>query len=441
MQDSSVQSVESENIKEFDVKGSKQGWWVSILATFLLVVIIVLLAASAWYGMHAPVKPWRVSDAVFGISLLAYAAVGWLITVRLSNNSLGWIYLIMLVIGGLGALSEEFALRASQSGPDSSVALWLIAATWLTYLAYFMLNGPAFILFPDGRYPGKIFRWVLWGLASLFVISGLISIVSAEMICVRRVDETGSACLRFVENPLGLVRYAGLRDGVEALISVVLILALGISLAAIVVRYWKSSGEVRQQIKWVAWIAGVSAPILLVYYGGQVLGIIPGNEWSELPYFLVLSVGMPVAIGIAIFKHHLYDIDRIISRTAAYTLITILLAAVYFGVVTLTQRILPVKSQLDIVLSTLVVAALFNPLRRFVQSAVDRRFYRRKYDAERVLAEFGTTARDELDIDNLVGVLLNVVEETMQPKKVSLWLMDFNGMGHETDLQGNENPM
>ena len=197
-----------------------------------------------------------------------------------------------------------------------------------------------------------------------------------------------------------------------------------ISFIGIVVRYRQSTGEIRQQIKWVAWVA--SAGILLML-GVTLIEDVVGislNDWVGVLTFMMITVGLPVAIGVAIFKYRLYDIDRIISRTAAYALVVGILAAVFVMSVTLTQQLLPIESQFGVVASTLVVAALFNPLRRRVQSVVERRFNRSKYDAQRVLDELSIQLREDVDLEPLLAAPLSATQETMQPSYVSLWVRE-----------------
>jgi hypothetical protein len=201
-------------------------------------------------------------------------------------------------------------------------------------------------------------------------------------------------------------------------------------------RYRHSGGEVRQQIKWIA-LAGSFVGMLL----STVLGVIIVSEvmggsggitplWLQILLFvMVLSfTGVPVAIGFAVLKYRLYDIDLLINRTLVYGSLTVSLAVVYFGGVTVTQAIFRAltgqeeQPQLAVVVSTLVIAALFNPLRRRIQSIIDRRFYRHRYDAAKTLEAFSTKLRDETNLEALNNELVGVVRETMQPAHVSLWL-------------------
>ncbi|MFN2152780.1 MAG: hypothetical protein ACK2T5_14345, partial [Anaerolineales bacterium] len=189
------------------------------------------------------------------------------------------------------------------------------------------------------------------------------------------------------------------------------------------VRFHRARGVEREQIKWLFYAAAVFA---LFYLPSFI-----GNTYSENDnlWNMLLPIGMstfPIAIGIAILRYRLYDIDIIIRKTLQYAILTGLLALVYFGNVillqSLTENLFGEQSPLVIVLSTLAIAALFNPLRSRIQDFIDRRFYRKKYDAEQALAQFAATARDEVDMDQLNAALLQVVEQTMQPESVSLWL-------------------
>ena len=353
--------------------------------------------------------------------MLAFPLVGWLIAVRLPRNPLGWIFLAFPLFLALGALSEELGLRAASEGSDSVAARLLIVGAWFQFLGYWLLIGPAILLFPDGKIPGNRFRWALWGLAALLLVWGAAYAIGTEAVCVARFDGSIASCIDSVENPLGLIAGTSLDEAVDALPSIIFVFTLGTSVAAVVLRYLRSTGDTRQQIKWVAWTAaaGLLTNLGLVF-SQEVLGFAT-SDWIEVLAFLPIIVGLPVAVGVAILRYRLYDIDRIISRTAAYAVIVTVLAAVYVVSVTVIQRLLPVQNQLGIVASTLVVAALFNPLRWRVQNAVDRRFNRSRYDAIRVLDEFSSQLRDDVDLEQMQVALLSAAQETMQPSYLSLW--------------------
>ncbi len=265
-------------------------------------------------------------------------------------------------------------------------------------------------------------------MALMFIAAAAYS-VSAEPVCVERLDS--SSCTRTVPNPIGLVQVDGLRQGVSTALIITMLVGAGVWLAGLFARYRHSTREVRQQIKWVAWVMAVGVPLIVVFYGGQELFGFPSlGQWNDVLWIAVVSIGGPIAIGIAIFRYRLYEIDRLISRNTTYTLVAAVLAIVYAGGVALTQQVLPVQNQFGIVVSTLAVAALFNPLRRRVQNSVDRRFNRSRYDAQRVLEEFSAGLRDGVDLEQMQGAVLQVARETLQPLHLSLWVRE-----RETEVQ------
>jgi hypothetical protein len=235
-----------------------------------------------------------------------------------------------------------------------------------------------------------------------------------------------------IRNPFGLEKYPWVAD---ATLDVVLLLPLCILVSAVslVLRFLRSGGEEREQIKWLAFAASILGFGFFSY-------VIPANILPDdaggvdrlwvnlLEDAVTLSfAGVPVAVGIAILRYRLFDIDIIIRRTLVYSVLTLMLGLVYIGCILLSRTLIaPLTggSELAIVASTLAIAALFNPLRRHIQKVIDKRFYRRKYDAAKVLAAFGTTVRDETDLDALTNQMLRVVDETMQPEHVSLWLRE-----------------
>jgi hypothetical protein len=220
-----------------------------------------------------------------------------------------------------------------------------------------------------------------------------------------------------------------------------------------VLRFRRSRGEVRQQIKWVAFVASFSGLLYLIAIISQLVFVLNISEsggsiprfpwWAEVLFSVAVLgfAGVPVAIGFAVLKYRLYDIDVVINRTLVYGSLTAMLVALYFGSVAATQTILRAltgqteQPQLAVVISTLVIAALFNPLRRRIQSFIDRRFYRRKYDARKTLEAFSARLREETDLETLNSDLADVIRETMQPAHVSLWLRpDRPPRGEQADL-------
>nr|MBA3388371.1 hypothetical protein [Rubrobacter sp.] len=267
------------------------------------------------------------------------------------------------------------------------------------------------LLFPDGRLPSPRWRPVAWcaGLG----IAGFVASYALEA------------------GPLGdipqIVNPYGVDSPVLRIVGVATAVVAGGSMApsavSLIVRMRRAGSEQRQQIKWLAYGGAVVVGTIVV--AGSI------SIWSVPISIAIISVallGLPVFTGIAIVRYRLYDIDVVINLTLVYALLSATLAVVYFGGIVLSQRVFAGLTgqeklpQLAIVASTLVIAALFNPLRRRIQSFIDRRFYRRKYDAAKILETFSTRLRDETDLDSLNAELITVVRETMQPEHVSLWL-------------------
>ncbi len=397
--------------------------WTSAGATILLVLVLSTYSLIALFTLRSPVQPVNAAEVFFTTFLLTFPLVGWLIAIRLPRNPLGWIFLGFPLFLAVGALVEDLGLRAALEGSDAAASLLIIGA-WIQFLGYWLLIGPAILLFPDGKIPGKRFRVALWGSAALVLVWGVVYAFGAETVCVARFTGTITPCIDSVENPLALIAFANMNIGVNALSNIIFAFTLGTSVTAVVARYLRSTGDTRQQIKWVAWAVGVGLLTTLGLVIGQTVLGLPTATWIEVLAFLPILIGLPATVGIAIFRYRLYDIDRIVSRTAAYAMIVAVLAAVYVVSVTLIQRLLPVQSQFGIVVSTLVVAGLFNPVRWRVQNAVDRRFNRSRYDASRVLDEFSSRLRDDIDLEQMQLALLSAAQETMEPSYISLWVRE-----------------
>jgi hypothetical protein len=318
----------------------------------------------------------------------------------------------LLLIYGLGAVG--WSGRIEWASPAQ--AQW-IAAAFTVY--FYALALPALIAmifyFPNGHaYPLRLRGWLPWLLLTLSVVGVFASLASAQ--------------LSGIPNPL----YAPVFEPVTSLFGAVYPLALLAALVTVVLRYRHGGVRERQQLKWVVWFGTVVTGLSLLV--GLIPQMVIRSEFgASIAAFLRVVVFISwqsfaaIAFGIAILRHQLWDIDIIIRRTLVYTALTALLTLVYFASVVLLQRLFGAltgvaQSPLAIVVSTLAIAALFTPLRRRIQGIIDRRFYRKKYDAQQVLAQFALTARDETGLDALTGELVRVVQETMQPEWVSVWL-------------------
>jgi hypothetical protein len=227
-----------------------------------------------------------------------------------------------------------------------------------------------------------------------------------------------------IRNPLGI---EGLPDGYKPVQTIMFALLFVAAVSTLGLRLRLSRGIEHQQIKWPAFIAVMAAGGSILYDTAisEAIGL-RWLEWAGYVGLIAALVCFPISIGIAIVRYRLYEIDTLINRTLVYALLTAILAAVYFGAVVLLQRVFVAltgqQSTLAVVASTLLIAALFTPLRRRIQSFIDRRFYRRKYDARKTLEAFSAKLRNDSDLDALSDDLVSVVRETMQPEHVSLWL-------------------
>jgi hypothetical protein len=392
------------------------------LAWSLCALFLVLAALSLWLvalnHSHPNIPtyaPWL--DNTLGA--LSYAPVGALVASRRPDNPIGWLVCLYGLVISLSYFSAEYAIYALLAEPGSlpvaEALVWVLS--WILPVIIVLSIFPL-LLFPTGRLPSRRWRWLAWLTAAWM----LLTVVTGAFASGALLDVLGP-----IENPLGIDGLTGVYATLLLFVSPLLTAAAAFSLF---VRLRRAVGVERQQIKWFAYaaVATVSASTL----ANVIPRVIDTPLWFKRAGF-VLNVAfvpaIPVSIGIAILRYHLYDIDIIINRTLVYGSLTATLLAVYFGGVATTQAIFRTitgheeQPQLAIVVSTLVIAALFNPLRRRIQSFIDRRFYRSKYDARKTLEAFSAKLREETDLDALSGDLVGVVRETMQPAHVSLWLL------------------
>jgi uncharacterized membrane protein YhdT len=348
-----------------------------------------------------------------------YPTVGAIVASRRPQNPVGWLLCLNGLVISIGYFCAEYAIYALLAQPDSLPAgeamVWIVS--WILPI----LNGLMvfyILLFPTGRLPSRRWRWLGW-LTVIYVVVGVIlaAFSSGALLGI----------LGPIQNPLGIEGFSNIYYK-ALLFTMASLLTLAAALA-VFIRLRRAIGVERQQIKWFAYaaVATVSAATLAYI----IPRVIDTPLWFERVGFalnIAFIPAIPIAIGIAILRYRLYDIDILINRTLVYGSLTLMLGLVYFGGVTATQVVFTAltgqeeQPQLTIVVSTLVIAALFTPLRRRIQSFIDRRFYRRKYDARKTLEAFSAQLRDETDLNALSEDLVGVVRETMQPAHVSLWL-------------------
>ncbi len=423
----------SQNIAVLNKIFSKKGW-TSALASALLGMVMISLTFFTWTELSTFEETINLSDVIFPVMLVPFSIVGWLIAINKPHNPLGWIYLTYPLIIGVGVSIDELAITRARTTTDFPIAILLMLGSWITFVGYWLFIGPGILLFPDGQAPNKRFGWALWVLAALMQVWVFILAFGTDSLCVAPFGEVPIPCQQSVQNPLSFfashVQYSALDNYLDAWF----LLTVGTSLSAVFVRYRESAGDVRQQVKWVAWMAAASLVVVIgIFLMQDVLGLIPSN-WGDLAMFAPVAVGLPLTIGVAIFRYRLYDIDRLISRTLSYSLLTGALLAIYFGSVAVFQRFLPTDAPIATVISTLTIAALFNPLRIRIQRVIDSRFYRRRYDAEKLLDAFAAAVRDEIDLNSLTAEILKAIHNSMQPEKMSLWIFEDYVIDSGTDF-------
>jgi hypothetical protein len=394
------------------VKGRTASW----LARGTCALALVLIAASFGLAILA-----RASFAELGLPLIwvSSAVVGGLIASRLPGNLVGWLFLGGSLGSAIRGFGESYAAYSALAEPDSlplTEAMLVLSSLFAgvgSVLTFILLP----LYFPNGKPVTPRWNLVAW-----------VALILLPVLTFLNTFAPGGVEGSGYPNPLVL---EALRPVEEAFGPFLLSMYIGLIFAAaasLVVRFRRSIGVERQQLKWFTYAAAF-IPVWFVL-NSPIERAFP-NLFALLDALVI--TGVPVAAGIAILRYRLYDIDRIINRTLVYAALTAVLAAVYLGGVVVLQYALRAltggESQLAVVATTLAIAALFSPLRRRVQAFVDRRFYRRKYDAERVLAGFSATLRDETDLRTLNADLVGVVRETVQPAHVSLWLRMPTGNG------------
>ena len=388
--------------------GSPRAW-----AWALGALAVLSFAAAIPLSLLSHQLDSGVIAAVIGVPC---AAVGIVVTRRQRENPLGWLFLVIGVCLFLSTVGADYALLAYRLGhrlPFGQVALAL-DQLWGPSLVLFTV---AILLFPDGRLPSRFWRgalrvYVVWFAAMLAATGAALGgALAAHPV---RVDNNGG--LVALDYP------AGWYNAVQGLLILVL---LGLSLAFIArqaLSWRRATGERRQQLKWLASGATISIVCLFLAASSNSSGNGP-TLWGVLGTLAWMGVAaLPVSIGVAILKYRLYEIDRIISRTLAYAIVTGLLVGVYAGLVLLATQVLRFHSTVAVAGSTLVAAALFSPVRRRVQRTVDRRFNRARYNAERTVTAFAARLQDTVDPDAVRADLAGVVHAAVEPTHVSVWL-------------------
>ena len=387
------------------------------LAACLLVVVLgvadLMLTVVHENGVGSGVDPTHLlGTAGFVFSSLAFAVMGTLVIARQPSNRIGWVMLMFGPILELQSFTSDYPIMAVLSPhhvlPLRTWSNWMSAWSFdpLIYALFLLL-----MLFPTGRLISPRLRPVIWiGTGATFALTLL------DMF-QRGLMRNGS--INAWANPAGLVT---LPEAVYRVMVIAGVLAVFAAALCVLRRLWVARGVERQQLKWFSY----AIVALLIIFVGDVIT----NRFSGIQGLLLMItvIAVPVSMAIAILRYRLYDIDLLINRTLVYGSLTVVLAGLYVGQIiafqALFRAITGQQSDIAVAISTLVIAAAFNPLRHRVQDLIARTFYRRKYNAAQVLAAFGATCRDETDLGRLHRRLVSVVQETLQPEHVSLWLRD-----------------
>jgi len=393
---------------------------VGVCATYLLERSAGLREEAGLIGI--------IETALLNVGLGAFAVVGALLLLKRPANPIGWImvaiaFMLSVCLPG-GFYATYVVLTRGQPDALAVFGAWIFNCFWFVLLALTFVYLP--LLFPDGRLLSR--RWL--PVAVLAGIPPMIIVLRRALVDTIPVNEAPG---HRIDNPIGIEGLGGVENlplnGVlNAIFAVGFAIGFAGVVASVVVRFRRSRGLERQQMKWF------SSAIVVLLGGSLIFNAasgLTGMRWLEDVGFVFSMVGLaslPATVGIAILRYRLYGIDLIINRALVYGALTAMLVVLYFGGIVLLQRVFGIltdageKSTLTVVASTLLIAALFNPLRRRVQGFVDRCFYRRKYDAAKILAAFNARLREETDLGILREDLTGVVKETMQPVHVSLWL-------------------
>lgn len=390
------------------------GLW---LLTAALSVVAAMLTVANLVSHPAgtdPLASWGLPGfgTVFG---LTFGAVGFIVARRLPTNAIGWLFVVTGLLFSVEALFIEYATAGVLTFPDrlpgAHEVAWFL--TWIWVPQVILAAGVLPLVFPSGHLPSPRWRPVLWFAAFAIVASSAaLSVVPGPITQVT-----------FVTNPLGVAGLDQSSPIIGAAIFLPLIGAIGLGASALLLRFRSSTGDARQQIKWLLLAcAGVGGGLLL----SGIEFVVTGRQTKGFEIVVLAgALGIPVAAGLAILRYRLYEIDRIISRTVSYAVVTGTLVAVFAGGVVALALLTPLSgadNPIPVAGSTLLVAALFQPLLRRVQAFVDRRFDRARVDAERTIAELAERLRDEVELANVRGEVLATVGTALRPSDAVVWL-------------------
>jgi hypothetical protein len=357
-------------------------------------------------------------EIVFVLSFFAYALVGAFIAVERPKNPIGWLFLVVALSNFVWFAAVNAAVEQLYFRPEPVPALiaWL-SGSWVSNIGWVLMPTFLVILFPDGWLPAGWQRALAWVNGIVFGVSTIAQALTPGPVYPAR--------LPGLMNPTGVTALAPLLDGISRVTGILLPILIVANVVSLFYRFSRARGEERLRYTWF-FFASLLLVALVILGAFQNIRQIQGFYQLEPLLFSLAIAGLPIAVAFAVLRYRLYQIETIINRTLVYATLSLLLFLLYFALVTvfqvLFQAVTGSNSSVVIVISTLVIAALFTPLRRTIQRIIDRRFFRRHYDPGQVVAEFNARARDAVDADILSEELKTLVSEALEPKEISVWL-------------------
>ena len=384
-------------------------------ATALVLGLLTLLLEAVDVPLESQIHTLSVGNYGFELAFVVpFMLVGVVVARREPHNPMGWLLLAVALVEVTTSVASDYAVFVYHFGhrgwPLGSVAVLLD----ISFAAGLLLMPVVLLLFPDGR-PGARWKWVLRAAFAVYIVffAGQLSVAAVAL--GRRVPVWVGGGVIGANHPSG---FAGWVNVAKPIILPLFALLCIASVVRQLVSYRRSNGIRRQQLKWLG-AGGAWCVLSLLLLVSNVANSAPGYVWI----FIVLGwTALPISIGVGILRYRLYEIDRLISRTLSYAILTALLVGTFIGLIALTTDVLAISSRVGVAASTLAAAALFNPLRKRIQHLVDRRFNRARYDAEATVAAFTARLRDAVEIDAIRADLLDVVNRAVQPTHASVWI-------------------
>jgi hypothetical protein len=380
----------------------------------LWLAFVASLIGATYIGFNPPSgEPIGVIDAIWASSFVGFPTAGALVISRIPRRPLGWLLCVAPLLLMFGVFCSELA-RVGPQEDSAALGEWIYWLGTVTFNAGMGLLLLTLLFLPNGLLLSRRWRLVVWPV----VVATALAVVAAA-VGPWTIEGGGG-------NPIGIASLSWFFDLSEALLGVTTVWALGFGVLSLILRFRGSTGMERQQLKVLALGGGgVAASFGALVLVEAVLG--DQSDFVATVFVIAAILSLPTSIAMAVMRHRLYDVDVVINRTLVYGTLTAILALVYLGIVVVLQRLLePITNQSDVAVaaSTLAVAALARPARSGIQEFIDRRFYRRKYDAAETLGDFSIRLRDQVDLDSLTHDLVGVVGSTMQPAHASVWLRD-----------------